>query len=205
MSKYQGFCIAEFGTNGTGKSYWMNEIMTEYPEDKDVLLIMDDDSEDMFDYLTQITPDEIPYFRGKAVVFIEDDPKSKDIVFNHIYDSLGKRNGVFNGALICVDDAMTVLDARVRDSAKKIFKKRRQRRFDIILNCHGASEYPLSLFKNTTDFLIYQTTDSYEAIASRMNRETAKVFVECINLVNEKAKTDPYFKIRFNLKDPPTL
>lgn len=204
MSKYQGYCIALIGTNGTGKSYWMKKVMDAYSKDKNILLLMDDDSEEMFDYLTEIQQDQITGYKGSAVCYVDDTKKEKDYVFGQIYEGFGKFNGLFEGGLICVDDSMAILG--VRDPAvMRLFKKRRQRKLDIIMNCHGASEYPVSLFKNTTHFVICATTDSTSNIEGRMNKETAKKFVKCVNLVNEKAESDPYFKIVFDLKNPPNI
>jgi len=204
MSKFKGFCIALIGTNGTGKSTYMKKIMDGYPKNKNQLLLMDDDSEDMFDYLTEIKQDQIGKFKGSAVCYVDDTKKEKDFVFGQIYEGFGRFNGEFEGGLLLIDDAMAILG--VRDpSVMKLFKKRRQRKLDIILNCHGASEYPISLFKNTTHFVICATTDSTKSIESRMNTETAKIFVKCINHVNKMAEKNPYYKIVFDLKNPPNI
>jgi ABC-type dipeptide/oligopeptide/nickel transport system ATPase component len=205
MSKYKGYCIAIVGTNGTGKSTFMKEIMDRYPSQKNVLLLMDDDSEEMFDYLTEITAEQIPYYRGQAVCFAGDSKKEKEFTFTQIYQGLGKdRNGKFNGALLCIDDAMSILTTR-DDFVMRIFKKRRQRKMDIIINCHGASEYPISLFRNTTHFVVCKTTDSYDQITKRMNKELAEDFVKVVNYVNKRAEENPYFKMIFDLKNPKKL
>ena len=202
MSKYKGHCIAIIGTNGTGKSTFMKKIMDEHP--KDVLLLMDDDSEDMFDYLSEIKPEQIPLFTGKAVCFAGDTKKEKESTFDYIYKGFGKKGEEFKGGLLAIDDAMTILSTR-DEFVMRIFKKRRQRKLDIIINCHGASEYPISLFRNTTHFVICKTTDSYDQITKRMNKELAESFIKAINYVNKKAETNPYFKFVFDLKNPPTL
>lgn len=202
-SKYLGFCIAWLGTNGTGKTHDMMKIIREYP--KNVLVLMDDDSEDGFDWLDEIPPDKVGKFRGKGVCMVEDSIKEKDQLFTDIYNDFGRVNNEFKGGLLCFDDAMTILEARPREKAKKLFKKRRQRRLDILLNCHGASEFPISLFKNMTHFVICQTFDSHQAIAARMNGDLSRKFVKCIDYVNERAKDDPYFKITFDMKNPPNI
>jgi hypothetical protein len=204
MSTYQGFCIAEIGTNGTGKSTYMKKFIDRYPKTKDVLLTMDDDSETMWDYLTEIEPEQIPYFKGKAKSFIEYSKKEKNFYLDQIYNGFGKRGNKFNGGLWAVDDAMTVFGTR-DENVMKIFKKRRQRKLDIIINCHGASEYPISLFKNTTHFVIFKTVDSYDHITKRMNKEIAQSFINAINYVNKKAEQNQYFNIVFDLKNPPKI
>lgn len=196
MSKYKGFCIAIIGTNGTGKSTFMKKIFDSYK--RNVLLIMDDDSEEMFDYMTEIQISDIPYFKGVAVCYSPANKKEKDVMFDTVYNGFGRLS---NGGLMALDDAMTVLDTR-NESVMQIFKKRRQRKMDIILNCHGASEYPVSLFKNTTHFVVCRTVDSYENITARMNKETAKTFIECINFVNKETEKNPYFKVVFPLNNP---
>ena len=204
MSKYTGYCIAMVGTNGTGKSTWMKEVMDRYPEQKDVLLLMDDDSEEMFDYLTEITPEQIPYFQGKALCFAGDSKKERENTFTEIYQGFGKKGANFNGGLLAIDDAMTILSTR-DEFVMRIFKKRRQRKLDIVLNCHGASEYPISLIRNTTHFVIFKTTDSYDQITKRMNKETGELFIKAINHVNKQAETNPYFNLIFDMKNPVEL
>ena len=204
MSKYTGFCIAIIGTNGTGKSTFMKKIIDGYPQKKDVLLLMDDDSEVLFDYLTEIKPEQIPYFKGKAVCFSGDTKKEKENTFDLIYKGFGRRGDNFNGGLLAIDDAMTILTTR-DEFVMRIFKKRRQRKLDIILNCHGASEYPVSLFRNTTHFVICKTTDSYDQITKRMNKELSEKFIKAINYVNKKTEINPYFKLTFDLRNPDNI
>lgn len=202
MSKYQGFAIALIGTNGTGKSTWMKSVMDQYK--RNVLLLMDDDSEEMFDYLTEVNKEQIGLFTGQAVHYVDSMTRSSRAEsFNAIYESFGRVGDTQHGGLMCVDDAMAILD--VRDPAMmKIFKKRRQRKMDIIMNCHGAEEYPVSLFRNTTHFVIFQTVGSIQNIINggRMNSEAAKIFEQMVNHVNEVAKTNRHYFVEFELRDP---
>ena len=75
MSKYKGYCIAVIGTNGTGKSTWMKNIIDRYK--RNVLILMDDDSEEMFDVYTVLEQQHIGKFKGKAVCYPPSQKKLK--------------------------------------------------------------------------------------------------------------------------------
>ena len=192
-----------FGTNGTGKSTWMKEVLLKYPKARNCLMMMDDDSEDMWDFLTEVTPDQIPLFRGKAVCYVGDTKKENirthDIIYNQF--GLNPETGEREGGLVCWDDAMTVFGTR-DESVMRLFKKRRQRKFDYIVNCHGFSEFPISLVKNMTHFVICRSLDSYAHIKTRLNGELADQLVKIINYVNKRTETDPFFHVVFDVRDP---
>lgn len=196
MAGYKGFCIAIIGTNETGKTTFMMDIIKSYK--RNVLVLMDDDSEDSFDNFSVIENKDIPFYRGKAVCLVDYSKKAKKEVFKIIYDSFGQNT---SGGLLCFDDAMSFLSSR-DEEVMRIFKKRRQRQMDIILNCHGASEYPVNLIRNTTHFVICPTTDSISEIKKRISPSIVDDFVRCVNHVNEIGRTNPYYKVSFNLKDP---
>lgn len=203
MSKYTGFCIGMFGTNGTGKSTWLKEVFDKYPKTRNCLLMMDDDSEDMWDYISEIQPHQIGQYKGKAVCYAGDTKKEKIQTFEEIYNNFGRNphTGVQEGGLVCWDDAMTVFSTR-DEKAMLIFKKRRQRKIDIILNCHGFSEFPISLVKNMTHFIICRTTDSYDNISKRLNKEMAEQLKMIIEHVNKKTEKSPYYHFVFDLREP---
>jgi hypothetical protein len=203
MSKYNGHAVAMFGTNGTGKSTWMKQVFNRYPAGRNCLMIMDDDSEDMWDYLTEITPDQIPLFKGKAVCYVGDTSKENVRTHDIIYNQFGvnPETGEKEGGLVCWDDAMTVFTMR-DEHVKRLFKKRRQRKFDYILNCHGFSEFPISLVKNMTHFIICRSLDSYAHIKSRLNGELAEQLVKIINHVNKESESNPFYHFVFDVREP---
>ena len=137
MSKYKGYCIAVIGTNGTGKSTWMKNIIDRYK--RNVLILMDDDSEEMFDVYTVLEQQHIGKFKGKAVCYPPSQKKLKIDFFKEIYNNFGFIKNQQMGGLLVFDDAMTMLSTR-DEEVMQIFKKRRQRKLDIILNCHGFSD-----------------------------------------------------------------
>lgn len=198
MSKYKGYCIAVIGTNGTGKSTWMKNIIDRYK--RNVLILMDDDSEEMFDVYTVLEQQHIGKFKGKAVCYPPSQKKLKIDFFKEIYNNFGFIKNQQIGGLLVFDDAMTMLSTR-DEEVMQIFKKRRQRKLDIILNCHGFSEYPVSLVKNTTHVLIKKTLDSTKQFSQRLNTETANELIKAVNHVNKMAESNPFYEYVFDLKD----
>ena len=198
MSKYKGYCIAVIGTNGTGKSTWMKNIIDKYK--RNVLILMDDDSEEMFDVYTVLEQQHIGKFKGKAVCYPPSQKKLKIDFFKEIYNNFGFIKNQQMGGLLVFDDAMTMLSTR-DEEVMQIFKKRRQRKLDIILNCHGFSEYPVSLVKNTTHVLIKKTLDSTKQFSQRLNTETANELIKAVNHVNKMAESNPFYEYVFDLKD----
>lgn len=198
MSKYKGYCIAVIGTNGTGKSTWMKTIIDKYK--RNVLILMDDDSEEMFDIYTVLEQHQIGKFKGKAVCYPPSQKKLKIDFFKEIYTNFGFIKGQQLGGLLVFDDAMTMLSTR-DEEVMQIFKKRRQRKLDIILNCHGFSEYPISLVKNTTHVLIKKTLDSTKQFAQRLNSEVSDELIKAVNHVNKESENNPYYEYIFDLKD----
>lgn len=223
---YQGFCTALIGTNGTSKTHTSLKILGNYlnmPKGEVIkgyystLVLVSDDSEDFLKSIDEIRYPEqkevLKDFNGIAKLEV-DDGKIDEIFKELFYNFHGYSNDYPNA--IFIDDAMAILGTR-NEWVMNFFKKRRQHRCNIILNCHGASEFPRSLFKNVTDFYIFQTLDSLNEIEARMSGDLVKVFREAVYYVNEVAsvgrKYDEgnykfllrYFHFKFSMINPPTI
>lgn len=221
--EYQGFCTAEIGTNGTGKTFKAIQCIQNntfrIATEKDlkyysILVLVSDDQEEQLKKISTLSLNETKNFTGWGKLVVDD---NIDEVFSYLNKNFSgiNHNGKIYPSCIFVDDAGAIFDTRNLE-VMKFFKKRRQNQCDIILNFHGASEYPRSLFKNTTDFLIFQTTDSLKEIEARMSSDLVERFRLCcqyVNLIASYGNSFPsespqkifsYFSYRFNQKNPPT-
>lgn len=232
--EYLGFCAAKLGTNGTGKTTFgidllQNDgnLLRDEFEVKQmggyyaVLCLVSDQSEESLKDIENISLSNIGNFTGWAKLEVDDYGQNTiENVFNEIsrsfYGFRDPNTGLYHPVALFVDDAMAILDTR-NEPVMRFFKKRRQHICDIIMNCHGASEYPLSLFKNTTDFILFQTTDSLKSIANRMGGDLVASFQAFAVYVNKVAsygngfprghenRKYSYFRYRFNMKNPPSV
>ena len=197
MSDFQGFCIAAFGTNGTGKTTRCFEFAKALKKKSivsTILVLVPDDDEEMFEDTREIAEHQVPGLRSGIFKMIVEDP---DACFERLYHDLPPY------VCLLVDDAAAILDTR-NPFVMKFMKRRRQKRCHVIMNCHGASDYPRSLFKNTKEFWIFQTTDSYKNIADRVQDKNH--FGKAVEYVNYLARTqDPHAFLRYELKAPPRI
>ena len=212
-SKYMGFSVAYFGINGTGKTHDMLQILKSYK--RNVLIVLFDDSEEAWDNYTVVTIDQVGKFKGQAVIYLPEEPKEQKEFWKEILEYYGRKldsngeyvykaNGqpIYEGGILLIDDAGAVLSTR-DVPVMKIYKLRRQRKLDILSNFHGVSEYPVSLVRNTTHFVIKKTTDSTDHLTARGNKVLMKMVVDAINYVNEKhSVANKYFTYEFNLLYP---
>lgn len=207
---YIGHCTAMFGTNGTGKTRAGIKLIKS-KQYKAVLFIVSDDDEPLLRDVPKITLDQLKIGLKTGVAkHICDDVNE---LFPILFD---KFKGVKSGdkyfpVCLFVDDAMSILTAR-NPLVMDYFKKRRQKIADIIINAHGASEFPISLYFNLTNIYIFQTLDSWKKLTNRMNEQLTAVFVSVANYVFTVAEHGiknnnelKYFYYNFKMKQPPTM
>ena len=197
-TEYQGFAVGIVGTNGIGKTYFCDKIIKSYK--RPILALLDDDSEMYFNDFYDLKLEQVKQInKGKFKLQTGFNKKGKEKAINEVYENFNQNPK--KGGLIFIDDAMTLFDARPQ-FAFPIFKKRRQKHFDILLNCHGFSEFPISLIKNMTSFVFGQTLDSISGNSNRINKQLAENINSCIKIVNEGAKHHSIFKLEFDVKNP---
>jgi len=193
---FQGYSIVAFGTNGTGKTTtckkWANA-MYQKGLVNGVLCLIPDDDEEAFGKIKEIGHKHIPAIKKGWFKLVVDDP---DATFEKIFYELPPNFIVF------VDDVGAIMDPR-NPYVMKFMKRRRQKQAHVLANCHGAMDFPRNLFKNVTEFWIFQTTDSYKTITDRI--QDPKHFGKAVEYVKERAKENPHFFLRYRLADPPPI
>lgn len=195
---YTGFAVAVVGTNGTGKTFYMDKMIQGY--ERPVLALIDDDGERYFHNWQEIQKEDIKkVWKGRFKIYVNGSKKEKDEIFKEINENFAQNPKT--GGCIFIDDAMTILDKRP-EAAAQIFKRRRNKRNDIILNVHGFSEFPVMLVKNLTNIIVCRSMDSTKALEARINAEQARQLKACISIVNRACKRNPYFKLDFNVLEP---
>lgn len=195
MSDFQGFSIAAFGTNGTGKTtacLGFAKRLYELGVCKVVLILVPDPEEELLEHYPEVKHSQVPGLEeGIFVLVVEDPNETFRVLYNHVppYTCLFSDD---MGATVNPRDPFVL----------RFMKRRRQKRVHFIGNCHGATDYPRSLFKNTMEFWIFQTTDSTKNISDRVqDRRNFERAVEYVNKIAREGK--PHFFLRYKLSDPP--
>jgi hypothetical protein len=209
---YSGYCLVEVGAPETGKTSVAMKLLQKKVY-KSILFVLSDNDDSIFHEYKSISPDEIKKgFRGVRKIIMDDQDISIDelfkIIFSHFKGS-ELVNGEFIPVALLIDDAMSMLNPR-NEWVMKYVRKRRQRICDIVVNCHGLSHFPVSLYANITNIYIFHTLDSLKNIDNRLSGESADLIEKCVEYVNMvcqhgvRNKTrHKYFHLNFNTKMPP--
>lgn len=167
------------GTNGTGKTTLLRQILTASPEKSLV-----------------ITPDDIEWSDAPAVELSRPDDFIFTGIRRHIFDP-DKKNGTlsrleyFRRGSLVFDDCRAYLTAQTDDKIRQLIIRRRQRMADVFAVGHGFSEVPPVFFTFATDIILFRTTDN---IARRKNYLKDFELMERVQKrVNIKSKTNPHY------------
>ena len=196
---FQGHCIAVIAGPGTGKTTWMDKLVVASP--RNALWLVSDDDEELLDKYPEVPdPDRFGSFNGKCKYILPDTNKDTlKTLWSAVRFKFGTGDGSGDGGIVAIDDAATILGTR-EQPVIEAFTKRRNARLDIIMNCHGAKEVPVSLIPKMTHFIIGQIMESTRSIEQRLGGHAAKHFRAAVEYVNDKAQTNPFYKIEFPLK-----
>lgn len=181
---------ALLGTNGTGKTTFLIQLIQAYlQKGRRVLICISDDGEEKLEDVPLLeTVEEILTFTGVAKIIVENAKFFDE--FRELF--LIKKNKKFNGALV-LDDARLFLSQR-DEAVLRMMRKRRQLNADIYSIFHNFDgETPPSYWSFVTRAIIFKTLSSYKKSLSLINEDSRKLLIAAIEKVSENYKTNPYF------------
>lgn len=211
---YSGYFLVEVGSPETGKTSVALKILQRKVY-KSILFVLSDDDDSIFHKFQKISLDGIKNgFTGVRKIILDDIDIDIDELFEILfrrYKGVETKEGKFIPVALLLDDSMSMLDPR-NVWVMKYCKKRRQRICDIIVNCHGLSEFPVSLYKNISNIYIFHTIDSIKNLDNRINAravEIIELLTEYVNIIGEfglrNQTKHKYFHVNFNTKMPPNI
>lgn len=143
------------GTNGTGKSTRMDEIIKVSPFDNAIVYV---ESIDLYGKPFAGLPTVLmSKYRGGKVTIDAD-----TIKFPHFIDAIVKH---YRNGLLIIDEAgmYKLMDGDdFIPAVKELFKQRRKFNIEIYLVYHGVSEIPVRVIKWCTNFILFHQTDEFK-------------------------------------------
>jgi DNA helicase HerA-like ATPase len=176
--------ILIIGTNGTGKTTFLKQLVVNELKKKDshILIVVPDDMEwNNVPYVHERFPQRVAKYVGvRKIIYY---PGLLPII----------RDNFKNGLLI-FDDCRSYFKASMDIDLRGILIRRRQQMIDICAVGHGFTEIPPTFFTFATHFAVFRTIDNIERRKDVIsNFEEMK---EAQARVNQKAQTDAhYFEI----------
>lgn len=175
--------IIIFGTNGTGKTTWL---INRLSQDKRRQLVIDPDGmEKAWNSYTLIKHHQVSLVKIGAKVKITA-PEEKE------FQSLLKmRPGV-----LVLDDARYYIKSQIEQAVRQILVRRRQIAIDIFAVAHSLNEVPPTFWTYATNALVFKTADNPER--SKKNIPRYNELLEVIKRVNDHP--DQHYHEIFNLR-----
>lgn len=176
--------IIILGTNGTGKTTLLQELVNKANENGRRALIITPDPVE-WRHVEEIQPTAKELRKGgftgvRKIVYYGETATLKPI--GEFY---------FDGVLI-FDDCRAYFGSQTLPTLKNIFIRRRQYMRDIIIIGHGFTDIPPQYYTYTTMFILFKTVDNMSKRKGTIsNYEATKLVVD---RVNRKSLTDPHYK-----------
>lgn len=141
----QGVFIIIVGTNGTGKTTLIRKLINANGKR---VLVVDPDGIEWHDLPTIESEDITRLKQGKRARIVAPNP-----------EDLAALTAFSEGSLV-LDDCRYYVKARIEESIRKVFVRRRQRGIDIYAVAHSLNEVPPTFWTFATHLLLFKTTDN---------------------------------------------
>nr|WP_319570240.1 ATP-binding protein [uncultured Draconibacterium sp.] len=166
--------IIVMGTNGTGKTTLVSELVKNAVSNKTPVLIVVPDTYEWptADWVHSKFPQRIKNYVGVR----------KIVYFDGLLDII--RDNFSNGLLI-FDDCRSYIKPRVEGSLHQLLIRRRQQSIDIVAVGHGFTEIPPSFFTFATHYALFRTRDNIIRRKNVIN--DYDVMVEAQERINSRA------------------
>jgi ABC-type Na+ transport system ATPase subunit NatA len=173
--------IVFIGTNGTGKTTKLKELVSNLLKIKRRILI--------------VTPDDvewnsIPFVNDRFKERISSYKGARRMIFES--DTIQLIDQEFRNGVLIFDDCRAYLDAHTSKELHTIMVRRRQRDIDVIFVAHGFSDVPPKFFNFATFYILFKTNEN---IATRKNRiNNYPILAAAQEKVNFEAESNnPYY------------
>jgi len=169
MSKVrQSLFFIIVGTNGTGKTTLLNELIK---GSKKALVIDPDGLE--WRHIQEIDPLQIAEFSsGMGKILAPSDEDLKELTKFQ------------NGSLV-LDDCRFYLKARMEEAIRQVLIRRRHNSIDVFAVSHGLSEVPASFYTFATHLICFKTNDSLVRLRNNTDKEKIASLRIAIDEVNK--------------------
>ena len=181
----QPFFIMILGTNGTGKTTKLKElILNELKKEKNhILILTPDDAE--FTQIPEVHPDfpdRIQRYSGTRKIIVTRSQAGA------VLESVRKN---FKKGTLIFDDCRAYFDPSTLSILETIFVRRRQMQIDILAVAHGPSKVPPAFFSYLTHIILFKTNDPMKIRADRFDDISRWEAIQAE--VNRKAADNPYY------------
>lgn len=189
------FCFLFVGGNGCGKTTLILKIIEQYHEQTGKrVLVLDTGGEEKFDFIDEITPDQLRTFTGIKKIYVDNIK-----LFETIRTTYTETGAKFNGLLI-LDDARVYLSSR-DEPLLRLLRRRRQANADICMIFHGwRGEVPPSVVNFITDIVCFETTTNYTDFLNNLSPEQQEQFKLTIDRVNKLAQKNKYYYEQLHIR-----
>lgn len=169
-------CTIFLGTNGTGKTTTLTQLMTATHER--ALIITPHDGEWCDFPINPLKTKEDFMFEG---------------IQRHIFDPNYTLKAIqyYKCGSLVFDDCRAYLRASTNDIIHTLMISRRQRAIDIFAVGHGFTEVPPVFFTFATDYFLFKTLDSVKRRKEVLG-QFYDLMQKSVEYINNKAKTEPH-------------
>lgn len=187
MDSRKNFCYLLMGTNGTGKSSFLIQILKQIISGNKRALILNPSEEEKWEQFPIAKMDELPTFTGIRQLKPDDDFRITDYIrYMRLLEKVYK---YYENGILIIDDAKVFLGNNLQSQMTQMMIKRRQKNIDMFLVFHSIGQVPPSLFPYSTHIVLFKTNENRN---KWVNKFPIEGFENVVNRVNAGAESNPY-------------